>query len=118
MLWGAAAGAAGALLWWAAMMGLARLAIRRPHRTFSVGWMTFLGLLLGCLTGALSTAVLHGGLSFELFPSRADPALWFLGMLVGVPAGGLGGLAAGLACALLVKASLPTPPDRHVDLAV
>jgi len=118
MLWGAPAGGGAALLWWAAMMGLAWRALRRPYRPFSSGRMIFLGLVLGCLAGALGTAALHCGLSFELFRSRAEPALWFLGLLIGVPAGGMGGLAGGLACALLVRVSCPAPPETHVDLAV
>ncbi|KPJ70438.1 MAG: hypothetical protein AMS14_10675 [Planctomycetes bacterium DG_20] len=117
-LWGAASGVAAGLVWSAAMTLLTRRAIRQPHRAFSAGATTFLGLALGCLAGALGTAILHAGLTLAVFPSRAEAAVWFLAMLLGVPAGGMGGLAAGLVCAALIRAFGDKAARPRVNLTV
>ena len=118
ILWGTAGSLLTALAWTAAMTAFARRAIRRADEGPGVGRIALVGAALGVLAGAAATAVLHTAMSQLIFPKRSEPAIWFLGMLLGVPIAGFGGLICSLPYGLIVRRHRPKPRPNHVDTTV
>ena len=118
LYWGGGGSMAAALVWTAVMTALTRRAIRRTTARASVGRTAMVGATLGVLAGAAATAGLHAAMTFLVFRQDPEPAIWFLGMLVGVPTAGFGGLFCALPYGLIARRNQPPPAPDHVDMSV